>query len=75
MSMNDRKPMAESSDGVAPEPRTKSPAPSPIDLDADDGWKIPLGPIDEIEGRAEAVPEPVPVGHGGGLFHRLSHRG
>ena len=73
--MNDRRPMAESSAGVVPEPRTKGAAPARIEADTDDGWKIPVGPIDEIEGRAEEVPEPVAAGHGGSFLHRLSHRG
>jgi hypothetical protein len=34
----------------------------------EDDWKIPMGPLDDLE------PEPEPV-HAGGLLHRLTHRG
>lgn len=43
--------------------------------DPEDGWKIPLGPIDEIDGNAGATPEPAHAGHGTGWLHRLTHRG
>jgi hypothetical protein len=39
----------------------------------EDDWKLPMGPIDEIEGHQEE-PEPVAAGHSG-LLHRLTHRG
>lgn len=73
--MNDRKPTAESSASAVPGPRTNSPTIAPIEPDADDGWKIPLGPIDEILGKEEAAPEPVEAVHSGGLIQRLTHRG
>ena len=41
----------------------------------EDEWKIPLGPIDELTRKDDAVPEPVPVAHGASLLHRLTHRG
>jgi hypothetical protein len=41
----------------------------------DDGWKIPLGPIDEILGKDGATPEPAHPSHGGSLLHRLTHKG
>lgn len=73
--MNDRKPTAESSASAVPGPRPKNSAMAPSEPDADDGWKIPLGPIDEIVSKDEAAPEPAYAANGGGLIHRLTHRG
>jgi hypothetical protein len=47
----------------------------PGDPGPGDEWKIPMGPIDEIVGRDEAIREPLDAGHGVGLLHRLTHRG
>jgi hypothetical protein len=38
-------------------------------------WKIPLGPVDEIEGESETSPGPAHAGHGAGLLRRLTHKG
>lgn len=70
--MNDRKPTADATSGSVSAPRPKSPVIAPDAPEAEGGWKMPLGPIDEILGKAEATPEPV---HSGGLIHRLTHRG
>jgi hypothetical protein len=73
--MNDRKPTAQSSARGVPGSRTNGPTIAPIEPDADDGWKIPLGPIEEIPGKDEAAPEPVEAVHSGGMIQRLTHRG
>jgi hypothetical protein len=60
---------------LAPGPmRTLSDELGPGKPEPDEGWKIPLGPIDEILGKDEAIPEPAPI-HGASLLHRLIHKG
>ncbi|MGD0019300.1 MAG: hypothetical protein ABSD62_08620 [Candidatus Limnocylindrales bacterium] len=81
--MSDPKPTAESNAGkflatemLAPGPmRTLSDQLGPGKPEPDDGWKIPLGPIDEIVGKDDAVPEPARSIHGGSLLRRLTHKG
>ena len=64
------------SEMLAPGPmRTLSDDLGPGKPEPDDGWKIPLGPIDEILGKDGATPEPAHPSHGGSLLHRLTHKG
>ena len=39
------------------------------------GWKIPLGPLDEIEGGGEASPAETNSGRAVGWWRRLTRRG
>jgi hypothetical protein len=83
VSMSDRKPDSESNVLAIPGADVAAPAPvrrlsddlGPDDPEAQGSWKIPLGPIDDIVAKQEALPEPVAAGHGGGLLHRITHRG
>jgi hypothetical protein len=40
-----------------------------------DEWKFPGGPGDDVDGTDDPTREPVGVGPGPGLLHRLTHRG
>jgi hypothetical protein len=85
--MSDRKRTAESNSGLAIGPQIQPHYPFPFVLPVETGparqgpgdhWRIPSGPLDEIEGR-DAAPEPEPApaqpGRAGGLLHRLIRRG
>ncbi len=61
---------------LAPGPmRTLSDELGPVKPEPEDEWKMPPGPIDEIVGKDEALPEPAHEGHGVGMLRRLIHRG
>lgn len=80
--MSDRKETDESNAGkflgsemLAPGPmRTLSDEMGPAKPEPEDEWKLPTGPVDEIEGQKDATPEPAHPGRAG-LLHRLTHKG
>jgi hypothetical protein len=89
--MSDRKRTGASSAGLSIGPKIQPHYPFPFVLPAgsegarsdavpdvaepESVWKIPLGPIDEMEGHSETSPGPAHAGHGAGLLRRLTHKG
>jgi hypothetical protein len=81
--MSDRKRTAESnaskflvSEMLAPGPmRTLSDQMGPGPSEPEEGWKFPTGPLDELVGQADAIPEPVYGSGTVGLPRQPTRRG